>query len=162
MQIETNKVVAFHYSVTDDAGVEVDSSRPRGEPLFVLMGGGNIIPGLEKALLGHSEGDRFSLSIPPQDAYGERQEGLIQRVPKKYFQHGDRLKPGMTTVLQLREGGERVVTVAKVGMTTIDVDLNHPLAGVTLNFDVEVTTVRDATPEELEHGHAHGPGGHHH
>lgn len=162
MQIEVNKVVTFHYTVTDDQGAEVDSSRVRGEPLSILIGHGNIIPGLEKALQGRDEGEHFAVTVPPQEAYGERQDNLSQRVPKKYFQQAERLKPGMTTMLQLRDGGQRIVTVMKVGMTTIDVDLNHPLAGTALSFDVEITAVRDATAEELEHGHVHGPGGHQH
>jgi FKBP-type peptidyl-prolyl cis-trans isomerase SlyD len=162
VNIEANKVVSFHYGVKDDGGEQVDSSRERGEPLTVLIGHGNIIPGLEKALLGHAVGDRFEVSVPPAEAYGEWRANFTQRVPKKYFQDAEHLRPGMSTVLNTREAGQRMVVVQKVGSSVIDVDLNHPLAGKTLAFDVEVTDIRDATPEEIEHRHAHGPGGHGH
>jgi FKBP-type peptidyl-prolyl cis-trans isomerase SlyD len=162
MNAEKNKVVSFHYSVADESGEVVDSSRERGEPLVVLLGHGNIIPGLENALEGRAVGETFSVSVPPEQAYGARNPDAIQRVPKKYFQQADRLQPGMVTALGLKDGGHRVVTVVKVGMTAVDVDLNHPMAGQTLKFDVEVTEVRDASDEERSHGHAHGPGGHDH
>jgi len=162
MKIEANKVVSFHY-VVDDGGAEpVDSSRERGQPLMVLIGHGNIIPGLETALIGREKGDRFEISVEPAQAYGERREDFEQRVPKKYFQNADALRPGMTTVLNTRESGQRMVTVKKVGSSVIDIDLNHPLAGKTLRFDVEITDVRDAVPEELSHGHAHAGDGHSH
>ncbi len=166
MKIETNKVVSFHYTVHDDmagdAGAPVDSSRERGEPLTVLIGHGNIIAGLEQALLGHEAGERFETRIEPAQAYGERRANFTQRVPKKYFDHAENLKPGMSTVLQTREAGPRMVVVHKVGSSVIDVDLNHPLAGKTLAFDVEIIDVRDASPEEIAHRHAHGAGGHAH
>src|SRR3569623_1278483 len=162
MKVENNKVVSFHYSVSDDSGETVDSSRERGEPLTILAGHGNIIPGLEKALEGRAVGDSFKVTIPTAEAYGARNEDMVQRVPKKYFQQGDRLKTGDVTVLALKEGGHRVVTVRKVGMTTIDVDLNHPMAGKDLDFEVEITEIRDASEEEIAHRHVHGPGGHHH
>ncbi len=162
MNIETNKVVSFHYSVNDGGAAPVDSSRERGEPLTVLIGQGNIIPGLEKALIGHALGDRFEVSVAPGDAYGERRADFTQRVPKKYFDNGDKLRPGMSTVLQTKESGARMVVVRKVGSSVIDVDLNHPLAGKTLVFDVEVMDIRDATPEEIAHRHVHGAGGHEH
>lgn len=162
MIVEANKVVSFHYTVTDGGAEPVDSSRDRGEPLTVLIGHGNIIPGLEKALLGHAVGDRFEVGVAPADAYGERRANFTQRVPKKYFEHPDQLAPGMSTVLNTREGGPRVVVVHKIGSSVIDVDLNHPLAGKTLAFDVEITDIRDASEEEIAHRHAHGAGGHEH
>ncbi|HOV58347.1 MAG TPA: peptidylprolyl isomerase [Rhodanobacteraceae bacterium] len=162
MKVEQNKVVSFHYSVSDGSGETVDSSRERGEPLTILAGHGNIIPGLEKALEGRGVGDAFQVTVPAAEAYGARNEDMVQRVPKKYFQQGDRLKPGDVTVLALKDGGHRVVTVQKVGMTAIDVDLNHPMAGKDLSFDVEITQIRDASEEEIAHGHVHGPGGHSH
>lgn len=162
MKVEQNKVVSFHYSVADESGETVDSSRERGEPLTILAGHGNIIPGLEKALDGRVAGDSFKITVPAAEAYGARNEDMVQRVPKKYFQQGDRLKAGDVTVLALKDGGHRVVTVKKVGMTAIDVDLNHPMAGKDLSFDVEVTDVREASEEEIAHGHVHGPGGHQH
>lgn len=161
MQAEKDKVVTFHYHLTDDAGQTVDRSDER-EPLAILFGRGAIIPGLEQAIGGHVAGDRFDVEVPPEQAYGLRRDDHTQRVPKKYFHDADRLKPGMTTVLAVQGGGHRPVTVVKVGASVIDVDLNHPMAGKTLHFAVEVVDVRDATEEELAHGHVHGAGGHHH
>lgn len=162
MNVEANKVVSFHYSVSDGGSEPVDSSRERGQPLSVLIGHGNIIPGLEQALLGHAAGDKFEVNVEPAQAYGERRANFTQRVPKKYFQQGERLRPGDITVLHTREAGARTVVVHKVGSSVIDVDLNHPLAGKTLRFDVEITDIRDASEEEISHGHAHGAGGHEH
>jgi len=99
--------------------------------------------------------------VSPEEGYGLRDEDRTQRVPKKYFQDGDKLKPGMVTVLRSQQGMHQV-TVVKVGATVVDIDGNHPLAGKTLNFDIEITDVRDASEEEIAHGHVHGPGGHHH
>ena len=157
MKAGKDKVVALHYTLSVD-GAKVESSHDNGEPLWILLGHGQLIPGLEKALEDHAAGDNVQATIAPVDGYGERQEGQIQRVPKKYFQHAKHLKPGMTTVLALKEGGQRAVTVHKVGMSAVDVDLNHPMAGKTLDFDVAIQEVRDATEEELKHGHAHPPG----
>jgi FKBP-type peptidyl-prolyl cis-trans isomerase SlyD len=162
VKIKANKVVSFHYSVNDGGAAPVDSSRERGESLTVLIGQGNIIAGLENALLGRAVGDRFEVSVAPGEGYGERRADFSQRVPKKYFQDGDKLRPGMSTVLQTKESGSRMVVVQKVGSSVIDVDLNHPLAGKTLAFDVEITDIRDATPEEIAHRHVHGTGAHEH
>ncbi|MBN8741535.1 MAG: peptidylprolyl isomerase [Lysobacterales bacterium 69-70] len=162
MNAEKNKVVSFHYTVTGEDGETVDNSRDRGQPLAVLLGHGNIIPGLERALEGRAVGDKFQVEVEPADAYGPRNPDAKQRVPKKYFQGAAKLKVGDVTVLSLKEGGQRIVTVLKVGMTAIDVDLNHPLAGQKLTFDVELTDVREPEPVELQHGHAHGTGGHAH
>ena len=159
MNAEKDKIVSFHYILTDETGEVVDSSRERGTPLAVLLGRGNVIAAMDKALTGKAVGDKFEVVAPPEEAYGARNDDATQRVPKKYFQNGNKLKVGDVTVLQLKQGGQRVVTVVKVGMTAIDVDLNHPLAGKTLKFDVEVVAVRDADESELAHGHAHGDGG---
>jgi FKBP-type peptidyl-prolyl cis-trans isomerase SlyD len=160
MQAEKDKVVTFHYVLTDEGGVEIDSSHGR-EALAILFGHGAIIPGLETAIAGHVAGDRFNVVVPPEQAYGLRRENYTQRVPKKYFRDGDRLAPGMATVLKT-EDGHRSVTVTKVGSSVIDVDLNHPMAGKTLNFAIELVDVREASEEERAHRHVHGPGGHHH
>jgi FKBP-type peptidyl-prolyl cis-trans isomerase SlyD len=165
MRAEKDSVISFHYSVRDaaDAASEAfDDSRKRGQPMWALLGHGQLVPGVEKALTGREAGEQFEVEIPPGDAYGEYQEGLLQRVPKKYFQDAKHLKPGATTVLQTRDGGQRLVTVRKIGMSSIDVDHNHPLAGKTLHFDIEITDVRAATPEEIAHGHAHSGDGHSH
>ncbi len=162
MKAEKNKVVSFHYHLTDEGGTKIDSSHDRNEALTILFGHGQIIPGLEQAMEGHESGDKFDVRVPPEQGYGERRDDFTQRVPKKYFRDADHLKPGDATVLSVQGGGYRQVVVLKVGSSVIDVDLNHPMAGKTLTFDVEVTDVRDATPEEIEHGHVHGEGGHHH
>ncbi len=160
MKAEKDKVVTFHYHLADDAGTALDSSRA-SDPLTILFGHGAIIPGLEQAMSGHEAGDRFNVSVPPEQGYGLRREDAIQRVPKKYFRDGDRLQPGMTTVISSKEG-QRPVTVVKVGSSVIDIDLNHPMAGKALHFDIEIVDVRDATTEEIAHRHVHGPEGHHH
>jgi len=159
MKIEKDRVVRFHYAVAEQGAEAMESSHGR-EPLAILAGHGNIIPGLEKAMDGHEAGDKFAVDVPAAEAYGEKREGLTQRVPKKHF-GGQRLEPGMQVVLNTNFG-PRAVTIEKVGMSVVDVDLNHPMAGKDLHFDIEVVDVREATPEELEHGHVHGDGGHHH
>jgi FKBP-type peptidyl-prolyl cis-trans isomerase SlyD len=159
MKIEKDRVVRFHYAVAEQGAEPVESSQG-GEPLAILAGHGNIIPGLEKAMDGHEAGDKFAVDVPAAEAYGEKREGLTQRVPKKHF-GTQRLEPGMQVVLNTNFG-PRAVTIEKVGMSVVDVDLNHPMAGKDLHFDIEVVEVREATPEELEHGHVHGDGGHHH
>lgn len=156
MKIEKNSVVRFHYSVSEPGQPPVETSRDR-EPLAVLVGHGNIIPGLETAMLDHVAGDSFEATVEADQAYGERREGLVQRVPKKHFRNA-RLKPGQQVVLETSMG-PRAVTVVKVGATVVDVDLNHPMAGKTLQFQVEIVEVRAAEPVEIEHGHVHGAGG---
>ncbi|WP_058834187.1 FKBP-type peptidyl-prolyl cis-trans isomerase [Luteimonas abyssi] len=160
MKIEKDRVVRFHYTVSEQGGEPVESSKERGEPLAILIGHGNIIPGLEKALDGHEAGDSFGADVVAADAYGERRDGLSQRVPKKHF-GAQRLAPGMQVVLNTNFG-PRAVTIEKVGMTVVDVDLNHPMSGKDLHFDIEVVDVREASAEEIEHGHVHGEGGHEH
>lgn len=164
MKIEKDRVVRFHYSVSEQAAHErgeaaLENSR-EGEPLTILVGHGNIIPGLEKAMEGHAAGDHLDVDVPAADAYGERRDGLEQRIPKKHF-GAQRLEPGMQVVLNTNFG-PRAVTIRKIGMSVVDVDLNHPMAGKDLHFDIDIDDVREATPEELEHGHVHGDGGHHH
>ena len=160
MKIAKDSVVRFHYTVSEVGQEPIESSRERGEPLAILIGHGNIIPGLEKAMEGHEAGDSFGVDVAAADAYGERRDGLTQRVPKKHFGN-QRLVPGQQVVLQTNFG-PRAVTIQKVGMSVVDVDLNHPMAGKDLHFDVEIVDVREASPEEIEHGHVHGEGGHHH
>lgn len=157
MKAGKDKVISIHYTLTVD-GEKVESSHDNGEPLWILLGHGQLIPGLEAALDGHEAGDEVSVDVAAADGYGERQEDQIQRMSKKYFPQANRLKPGMVTVLKLKEGGQRAVTVHKVGMSTIDVDLNHPMAGKSLHFDVNIGEVREAIEEELKHGHAHPSG----
>jgi len=160
MNIEKKKVVSFHYTLNDEKGEQVESSRDR-EPMVYLHGAGNIIRGLEKAMEGKVAGDQFEVTVPPEEAYGKRRENGVQRIPAKHFKQPQRLQKGQRMVLQTKQGPVQV-TVVKVGRFNIDVDTNHPLAGQTLTFNVEVTDVRDATDEEISHGHVHGPGGAHH
>ena len=157
MPIEDRKVVSFHYTLTNDKGEQIESSR-QGNPLVYLHGYRNIIPGLEKAMKGREVGDTFEVTVEPADAYGERNPNNLQRVPAKHFPNPRKLSPGQMVSLQTRQGPIQAVIV-KVGRFNIDVDANHPLAGQTLTFDVEITDIRDATKEEIDHGHVHGPGG---
>jgi FKBP-type peptidyl-prolyl cis-trans isomerase SlyD len=160
VKLEKGKVVAFHYRLTVSGG-SLSESSPDDAPVFYLHGSGNIIPGLEEQLAGHAAGDRLSVTIPPEKAYGLRNPYPVERVPIKHVQAHGPLRPGARVAIQT-SGGLRQVTVAKVGRYNVDVDPNHPLAGKTLSFDIEIVEVRDARPEELEHGHAHGPSDEHH
>ncbi len=123
-----------------------------------LHGAYNIIPGLESAMAGRSVGDEFQVTIEPADAYGEKSEAKFQRISSKHFRFPKKLKPGQVVGLQTKKGPVRV-TIIKVGRFNVDVDTNHPLAGQVLTFEVEVSAVRDATKEEIAHGHVHGTGG---
>jgi len=161
MLIAHDKVVLIHYTLTDDAGKVLDSSSG-GDPLAYLHGQGNIISGLEKALEGRQAGDKLNVRVEPAEGYGVRDDSLVQQVPRRAFGSVKDVQAGMQFHAQTSQGHMRVVTVTRVQGDMVTVDGNHPLAGEVLNFDVEVTEVRDATGEELEHGHVHGPGGHHH
>ncbi|REL26534.1 peptidylprolyl isomerase [Thalassotalea euphylliae] len=160
MQITKDKVVQFHYTMKDESGETVESSTG-GDPMAYLHGHNNMIVGVENALADKSAGDSFSVTVAPEDAYGERQEDAVQRIPTKHLQGAKVWKPGMVAVVHT-EQGQRQVTVLKVGRFMVTCDLNPPLAGKTLTFDLEVVDVRDASDEEIEHGHAHGVGGHQH
>lgn len=157
MQIAQNSVVAFHYTLTNDTGEVVDSSEGR-EPLTYLHGAGNIIPGLEKQLLGRKAGEELKARIEADEAYGEKNPQLVQQVPMTAFQGVENVEPGMQFQAQT-EQGPLLVTVVGVEGDTVTVDGNHPLAGQVLNFDVKVDSVREASEEELSHGHVHGEGG---
>ena len=159
MKIEKDRVVRFHYSVAEVGQPALETSRDR-EPIAILVGHGNIIPGLEAAMQDKEAGASFGVDVAAADAYGERREGMGQRIPKKHFGN-TRLQPGMQVVLQTNFG-PRAVTIEKVGMSVVDVDLNHPMAGKDLDFDIEIVEVREASAEELAHGHVHGDGGHQH
>jgi FKBP-type peptidyl-prolyl cis-trans isomerase SlyD len=160
MQAAENSVVSMHYTLTNNKGEVLDSSQG-GDPLTYLHGSGNIIPGLEKALTGKQAGDKLQVTVEPAEGYGVHDPALVQQVPKRAFQGVPSIEPGMTFHAQSSQGPMRV-TVTAVQGDMVTVDGNHPLAGETLNFDVEITEVRAATLEEIAHGHVHGPGGHHH
>ncbi len=160
MQISKNSVVTFHYRLTKDGGELVEDSFD-GEPLTYLHGHGSLIIGMEKALDGKNVDDSFSVVIPAEEGYGERHEGLIQEVPKSAFEGIGDITEGMRFRASTDQG-EVPVVVTAVTDDTVKVDGNHPLAGATLDFTVEVKQIREATAEEIEHGHVHGAGGHHH
>lgn len=154
------RVVSIHYTLTDDKGAVIDSSRG-ADPLQYLEGAGNIIPGLEKEVGKMKTGDKKNVKIPAKEAYGEKRQDMILDVPRSQFPSdmtpkvGDRFRGGA-------EPHAPVFTVLAVSDAEVKLDGNHPLAGQDLNFEVEVTEMRDATAEEVSHGHAHGPHGHHH
>ena len=160
MQIGERTVATFHYTLTDAAGKVIDSSDGR-EPLSYLHGAGNIVPGLEKEMSGKQQGDVFNVVVAPEEGYGMPNPMMIQVVPHESFQGVDTLEVGMEFQAQTPQG-PMSVAIAKIDGDEVTVDGNHPLAGQTLHFAIEVTDVRDASLEELTHGHVHGPGGHHH
>ena len=157
MQIAQNSVVAFHYKLTNEAEEVVDSSEGR-EPLTYIHGAGNIIPGLEKQLEGRKAGDALTAHVEAAEAYGEKNPQMVQQVPVAAFQGVENVEAGMQFQAQT-EQGPLLVTVVDVEGDTVTVDGNHPLAGQALNFDVTIDSVREATEEELAHGHVHGAGG---
>lgn len=160
LAVVRNRVVGIRYAMRSAAG-EVLEDTFAGEPTMVLYGQDGLIKGLSDALSGKHPGARFTVDLPPALAFGERDDSQTQRISKKHFPKGQKFAPGDVTALKT-EQGTRPVTVIKVGRTVVDVDLNHPRAGEHLTMDVLVESVREATPEERSHGHAHGPGGHQH
>ena len=160
MQIGKDKVVAIDYTLTGADGQVIDSSHGQ-EPLSYLHGAGNIVPGLERALEGKSAGDHVDATVEPDQGYGQKNPTLVQAVPRAQFPGVKDISVGQQFQAQTNHG-PRVVTVVGVSPDAVTVDANHPLAGETLHFAVTVVDVRDATRQELDHGHAHGPGGHEH
>jgi FKBP-type peptidyl-prolyl cis-trans isomerase SlyD len=160
VEITADRVVLIHYTLKGDDGAVMDSSAG-GEPLAYIHGHGNLVAGLEQALDGKRDGDKVVVSVTPADGYGVHDAALIQRVPKRSLQGAGQIKKGMQFQGQT-PGGMRLFTVTALVGDMVTLDGNHPLADKTLNFDVDVVTVREATAEELEHGHVHGAGGHHH
>lgn len=160
MQIAKNKVVSIDYTLTDPAGKVIDSSTGRG-PMAYIHGTGAMIPGLEAELDGKAAGDDLKVTLAPEVGYGQRNPGLIQKVPRSNFPQKT-IQVGQQFRAQGPDGQTRLLTVTGFAGDDVTMDGNHPLAGVTLSFDVKVVEVRDATEEEVSHGHVHGPGGHHH
>jgi FKBP-type peptidyl-prolyl cis-trans isomerase SlyD len=156
MRITKNAVVSFHYTLNDGEGKLLDTSAGR-EAFAYIHGGGMIVPGLEEELEGKAKGDSMQVQVSPEKGYGTVDASLVQRVPLERF-GGQQVEPGM----QFQTPDHRVWSVLEVENEEVVLNGNHPLAGVTLHFSVEVTDVREATAEELAHGHVHGPGGHHH
>ncbi|WP_079202919.1 MULTISPECIES: FKBP-type peptidyl-prolyl cis-trans isomerase [Pseudomonas] len=161
MLIAPNKAVSIDYTLTNDAGEVIDSSAG-GAPLVYLQGAGNIIAGLEKALLGKQAGDELDVSVEPEDAYGEYSAELVATLNRTMFEGVDELEVGMQFHASGPDGSMQIVTVRDLDGDDVIVDGNHPLAGQRLNFKVKVIEVRDASEEEVAHGHVHGEGGHQH
>ena len=160
MNVQGNAVVSFHYQLSDESGEQLEDSSA-GNPVLYLHGRQGMLPGLEEALEGKSAGDAFTVVVPPEKGYGERTEGAQERIPKKRVLTQGKLVPGMTIQVNT-DSGVREVVVLKAGLKSVDVDSNHPFAGKTLTFSIEVVDVREATRDEISHGHAHGVGGHQH
>lgn len=160
MQIAHNSVVYFHYTLREVGGEALETTAD-SEPMTYLHGHKSILPALEHVMQGKESGDKFEVDLSPEEAYGPRRDNAEQRVPIKHIKHKGRLKPGITVHMST-DKGPRAVRVIKVGKFNVDVDTNHPLAGLSLSFAVEIVDVRAASAEELSHGHVHGPGGHAH
>jgi len=161
MHAEENKVVSIEYTLKDDNGETIDSS-VGDEPLAFIFGSGHIIPGLEAALSGKSTGEKLSVRVPPEEGYGSRMEELTQVVSREMFEGVDNIEVGMQFHAQNESGEMHVITVTHIDGDNLTVDGNHALADMHLNFEVEIKDIRDASAEELDHGHVHGPGGHEH
>ena len=160
MQIQSNSVVTLHYTLKDNDGNIIDQS---DDGSFLYMHGAmNIIPGLENALAGKSAGDEISVKVSPEEGYGVKDDARIQEVPKDMFDSADEIQVGVQFHAQGPDGSAVVVTVIEVKDDAVVIDANHALAGVDLNFEVKIVDVREATEEEVEHGHVHGPHGHQH
>ena len=160
MTIGKNTVVEIHYTLKNDAGEVLDSSSG-GEPLMYLHGTHGLIQGLENELAGRVAGDKFSAVIPPELAYGESDPDLVHTIDRSMFRGVDNIAPGMVFTAQ-GENGQQQITVKAVEGDQVVIDGNHEMAGQTLHFDVEVVSVREASEEEIDHGHVHAPGDHHH
>ncbi|WP_260963291.1 FKBP-type peptidyl-prolyl cis-trans isomerase [Pseudomonas citri] len=161
MLIAANKAVSIDYTLTNDAGEVIDSSAG-GAPLVYLHGAGNIIQGLEKALEGKTAGDELNVTVEPEDAYGEYSAELVSTLNRSLFEGVDVLEVGMQFHASAPDGQMQIVTIRDLDGDDVTVDGNHPLAGQRLNFKVKVVDIRDASQEEIAHGHVHGEGGHHH
>ncbi|MDP2521252.1 peptidylprolyl isomerase [Neptunomonas phycophila] len=164
MLVAKNTVVRFSYQLKDQAG-ELLEATDEGKPVAYLHGHNGLMPALEAEFEGKAAGDSFSATLAPVDAFGERDDSAVHRVPAKHLQGAEpgqkQWKPGMVALLETEEG-KRQVTVVKVGKFMVTVDVNHPLSGKTVTFEIGIEDVREATAEEIQHGHAHGEGGHHH
>ena len=162
MTVGKNKVVSLNYTLKNSEGNVLDTSEGRA-PLMYLHGVGGLIPGLESQLEGKEKGTKMNVVIAPEDAYGKRSGDLLHVVPKSGFrgEEGDEMVVGMQVQLET-ENGPAIATIAKIEGEDVTLDLNHPLADMELHFDVSIEDIREATEEEINHGHAHGPGGHQH
>lgn len=159
--IAENSVVTVNYTLTDDAGKVLDSSDGT-KPMVYLHGSGDIVPGLEKALTGKGAGESLKVRVAPAEAYGELIPDGIKTIERSAFEGVDVVEVGMAFDAEAPDGTEQHIVVTKVEGDTVTIDINHPLAGVALNFDIKILSVREATEEELDHGHTHEGDGHSH
>lgn len=157
MTITDHCVVSLQYTLTNPEGETLDQSKP-GEPLVYLHGASNLIPGVEKALTGKSVGDEFSIVVAPEEGYGVRDEKLRQKLPMSEFEGFMDIEPGVEFRVDDDDGNVEYFTIVEVNGDEVTVDGNHELAGITLHFDIRIESIRKATPEEIAHGHVHGPG----
>ncbi len=160
MQLTKDKVVNINYTLKDKESNIMDESNDG--TFTYLHGAKNLIPALERALEGKTSGDKVNVVVPPENAYGLRDEKKIQHVPRKMFPVDQKLEIGMPFSSATPDGTAVNVVITGIEETEVIIDGNHPLADVELHFNIEIIDVRDATKEELEHGHVHGPGGHQH
>ncbi len=160
MNISKNSVVEIEYTLKDGQGTVIDSSNGQ-EPLAYLHGHDNIVPGLERELEGRKTGDQLNVVVSPGDAYGDRDEAMVTEVPRDELAQIPNLQVGVQLQAQTPQGVQ-IFTVSEIDDKVVTLDANHPLAGLTLHFDVKVVNVREATQEEIAHGHVHGPHGHDH
>ncbi|MFT4754829.1 MAG: FKBP-type peptidyl-prolyl cis-trans isomerase SlyD [Salibacteraceae bacterium] len=161
MKIAQNTVVTMHYKLSDKDGLVIDSSEGR-DPLAYIQGIGALVPGLETELAGKSEGEKVQAIVQPEHAYGNRDESLIRVVPKSGFQGEEEMAVGMQVQIDTGEEGTAIATLTKIEGDDVTLDLNHPLSDIELHFDVDIIELREATEDELAHGHVHGPDGHEH
>jgi len=161
MTIAENKVVTLEFTVKNAETGDLIETSEGAEPLVYLHGFNNLVPGLEKELSGKAVGDKYEVTVTPEEGYGVRDDSLVQQVPREAFQGIEKVEVGMAFTADGPQGPV-VVEVTAIDGDTISIDANHPLASVTLAFSGEIKDIRDASQEELEHGHVHGPGGHQH
>ena len=163
MKVEKNKVVSLHYKLSEGDKVLEDSHQ--ASPMIYLHGHNGIFPKLEEELEGKAVGDTIAVTLAPEDGYGHYNENAIQRISINHVMRKgkkkEKYRPGMLVYLNTKNGAQPALVV-KAGLKTLDVDLNHPFAGRTLHFDIEIIDIRDASQEEVDHGHVHGEGGHQH
>ncbi len=161
MKVADNHVVGIEYTLKDGKGEVLDTNEG-ADPLLYIQGLGQIVSGLEKALDGHSQGDKVEVKVVAAEGYGEFDDELIQKVPRSEFKDMEPLEEGMEIVVEDEDGEDQVMTITEMTDGEVTLDGNHPLAGQDLHFKVSITSIRVATKDEIEHGHAHGEGGHHH
>lgn len=156
----TKRVIGFHYTLTDKDGNQVDSSQGHA-PLLFLEDSGQIIPGLEKEIIDLNVGDKKKVEVKANEAYGDIVQELVITVQKNQFPEGAVLNVGDQFQVN-NDPGAPIFTIKEIKDEEVTIDGNHPMAGKDLFFDIEITEKRNATDEEMAHGHAHGVGGHHH